>query len=336
MSNLEIDFGLLFDQISAPCAILDDQLRFVEANQLYLKTLLRTRDELIGVSVLEAFPETPERQALIEDLFRRALQGEANTLSEIVYRIPELADENRMREIWWSVHSSPIPDANGHIRHFALRVEDVTEEVKTRHLKDMIAGELQHRVSNLLSLVTTIARRTAYHSEDMAQFIADFEARIGSLARTHSLLTGGNWDGMTMERLVMKQLEAYVDRDNDHMAVSGPDLRLSALEAQSMSMALHELATNSAKYGALKELHGKLRITWKIDGNGYEVDWFEHGLKDIQAPKREGFGSMILTKFLPSQLNGRVVREFTPSSHRYRLVVESRQSGPSPAPEHTI
>ena len=325
MSKPTINFDIVFDTLSAPCAVLDQNLCFVEVNQLYLKTLLRTREELIGVNVLVAFPESPERQSLIENSFRRAFQGEANSLNEIVYRIPALEEKDGMREIWWTVHSSPLPDDDGKLIFITLRVEDVTEKVRNRHLKDAISGEIQHRVGNLLSLVSTIARRTADHSDNMSEFIGDFDSRIHALARTHSLLTGGNWDGTMMESLVMKHLESYINQQNDYIVVDGPELKLSAVEAQTMSMALHELATNSAKYGALKTVDGRLSISWKkLDDNGYELEWREDGLKDIQEPKKQGFGSMILTKILPSQLNGRVIREFSPTSHIYRLMVESR------------
>lgn len=325
MPTSHIDFQALFQTLPANCAVLDENLCFVAVNDLYLQTLDSSAGFLIGKSVLDAFPETPERQTLIETSFRKALAGEPNTLNEIAYRIPAPDEESGTKEIWWNVHSSPLADAEGTIAFFVIRVEDVTSDVQTRLLKDAIAGELQHRVGNLLTLVSTIANRTADHSTDLEEFKTNFQARIISLARTHSMLTGGDWNGMTMSRLVTEQLSEYTDKPVTKISIDGPELKLSPAEAQSISMGLHELATNAAKYGSLGDKAGKLSVTWQIaKKNGYTFEWREEGLKDIQAPQKLGFGSMILTRILPSQLNGKADREFSSTSHVYRLTVDER------------
>lgn len=320
-----IDFQSLFQKLSAPCAVLDKNLCFVDVNDLYLQTLMQTRENLIGHNVLTVFPESPERQCLVETAFHKALAGEANTLTEFVYKIPSPGEDGGMKEIWWNIHATPLAAADGTIAFFGLRVEDVTAGVQTRLLKDAIAGELQHRVGNLLTLVTTIANRTADHSSNLDEFKKNFQERIISLARTHALLTGGDWDGMTMKQLVMEQLSAHTGKQTAQIFVEGPNLKLSPVEAQAISMGLHELATNAAKYGSLKSKSGKLFVEWNHrNKNGYELEWREDGLKDLQKPQKMGFGSMILTTILPSQLHGKAVREFSPTSHVYRLMVDER------------
>lgn len=315
-----IDFSTVFSLLSVPCAILDRDLRFVAVNDLYQATLLRRREQLIGLSVLDAFPEVPERQKMIETLFRKALAGEAGSLREIVYRIP--GEDGDMEEIWWTVHASPVPGPDGSVDHFALRVEDVTSEVRTRLLKDAISTEMRHRVGNLLALVSTIARRTAMHSTDMSQFIEAFGARIQAMARTQDMLIQGHGATNDFRALVSASLQAYAGHSQHEILIDGPDLNLGVAEAQALSMALHELATNAAKYGALKFPEGRLTISWrKSNETDYSIEWREDGLADIAQPAKEGFGTTILMKILPAQLNGRVTREFTPTSHVYRVDV---------------
>ncbi len=174
--------------------------------------------------------------------------------------------------------------------------------------------------------MTTIARQTARVQSSLDEFMPAFEARIMTLAKTHSLLTGGNWDGMTLDRLIHQQIDAHADKLGDTIFVEGPDLRVTATEAQSISMALHELATNAAKHGALKQDGGRVSIRWSRLAEGFEFEWIETGLIGITEPTKTGFGTMILTRILPSQLNGEAMREFTPDGFKYRLRVDQRTS----------
>lgn len=128
---------------------------------------------------------------------------------------------------------------------------------------------------------------------------------------------------MTIRLLVEKHLHAYVEKFGKEIVLEGPELRFSTAESQSLSTALHELATNAAKYGA----SGRVEIQWQnIDCSGYQIEWREEGLQDVMEPESVGFGSMILTKILPSQLNGKAFREFSNTAHTYRLIVKERQN----------
>tara|TARA_R110002049_G_scaffold67461_8_gene175263 strand:- start:34543 stop:35520 length:978 start_codon:yes stop_codon:yes gene_type:complete len=325
---MKLDYQTLFESVSVPFAVLDHKLCFVEANATYFSTLRRTREDLIGQYIWDAFPEDEERQEPLTAIFMKALQGSVGALREIPYAIaiPE-EDGGGMREIWWTVHATPIEVGDGGAPLVGLRVQDVTSEVLMREMKNAIAGELQHRVGNLLSLVLTLARQTASTAVDVEDFLNKYQPRILSLAKTHAALTGGNWDGMTFRQLAGQQLEVYSEAHGAKIKLDGPNLRLSAKEAQAISMALHELATNAGKYGALKQADGQLAVTWKLgETDGFEFEWQESGLSDLQEPQSLGFGSMILTRILPSQLDGEAVREFTPTSMAYRLSVPKREA----------
>lgn len=322
--NGRLDYGRVFQSLSAACAILDRNFRFVEVNELYLATLRATRETLLGKRVLDVFPEGEEQQQLLTDAFSVALTGKQASLKEILYAIPDNGAEGGVREIWWNAHFTPLTKPNGKVTHVLLRVRNITEQVKAREMRDAIAGEMQHRIGNILAMVTVIARQAVRGQTSFDQFLPDFESRIQSLMKTHALLTGGNWDGMTMGRLVHQQLEIYADKLNSTIFVEGPDLHVTASEAQSLSMALHELATNAAKYGALTREGGRLTITWAKLADGFEFEWKETGLAGITEPTKSGFGTMILTRILPSQLNGEAARKFTNEGFSYRIQVHER------------
>ncbi len=324
IKNARLDYEQAFHALSAACAILDRDFRFVEMNDVYLATLNATREALLGRRVLDVFPEVEEHQQVLTVAFGKALAGDEASLEEILYAIPDDDAEDGMRNVWWNAHFTPLPDARGKVTHVLLRVRDITDQVKSRELNDAIAEEMHHRIGNLLAMVTTIARQTARGQTSLDQFLPDFEARIRSLAKTYALLTAGNWDGMTMDRLIRQQLDAYADKLNSTIFVEGPDLRVTVAEAQSISMALHELATNAAKHGAFTRDGGRVMISWVTLGDGFEFEWKETGLVGVTEPTKSGFGTVILTRILPSQLNGEATREFTKDGYSYRFRVPER------------
>ncbi len=323
--NDTLDHQQVFHALSAACAILDLDFRFVEVNDDYLATLNATREFLVGKRVLDVFPEVTNHQTLLTGAFDMALTGKQASLREILYAIPDEDAEGGMRKVWWNAHFTPLTDKHGEVSHVLLRIRDITDQVIAREMEDLIAREMQHRIGNLLTMVNIIARHTIRGKTSFDQFMPDFESRIHSLAKTHALLTAGNWNGMTMDQLIHQQLDIYADHLNKTIFVEWPDLHVTAVEAQSISMALHELATNAAKYGALAREGGRLAISWDKVGDGFRLEWKETGLIDVTEPTKSGFGTMILTQILPSQLNGEATREFREDGCRYRLRVHQRE-----------
>lgn len=318
------DFELIFRQSPAPCMVLDHDLRFVTATDAYLATVARDLDELRGTLVFDAFPEDPAREALFRDAFQRALAGEENALVEVPFAIPEAG--GKMREIWWTCTHRPIRDANGDVKYMVQNAQDVTEKVRTQQLKDAITAELQHRVGNILTLVSTIAKRTAGSSDTIDTFLTRFNGRISALAKTHAYLTGPNWDRMTIDKLVDRQLVDYFELESDQIRISGDPIALTASEAQTLSMAIHELTTNSIKHGALKSPQGRLSIAWeRVGAAGYNLEWREDGLQNgATATQRSGFGTMILDSIVPSQLRGSAVRHLAHDHFLYQLHIPER------------
>ncbi len=319
------NFEALFENLAVPYAVMDRDFRYVALNALVEEIVGRPRSELMGQSLFELFPEIEERQAIMEEAFNAAFDGKPTSMAELPYAIPIPGKPGAMRELWWTFHCHPIPEADGEINFIGFHAENITRDVRARELKDAIAAELQHRVKNTLSLVQTIARQTAPNYSDIDAFIETFDARIVSLGQTHALLTGTNWDGLTFEALLTTQLDAHADLFGTRISMDGPALLLSSSEAQAISMAIHELTTNAMKHGVLSGSKGQLRVEWNtLDDDGFEITWSETGLDDLEIPTREGFGTVILNRILPSQLNAKANHRFTTDSHSYKLIVPKR------------
>jgi PAS domain S-box-containing protein len=327
-----IDFRRLFDVLPTPFMILDRELRFVEMNEAYLAVTSRTREELIGRYVFDEFPESPERQVLFKSAFERALAGEENMLRETMFRIliPE-SEGSGVKEVFWDCAHTPIRDASGEVRWMVQQARDITAEVEARRLNDAMAAELDHRVKNMLTIVASVGRRTAQQSGTIQEFLTAFNARLGAMARTHSLLAKANWSGATLEALIADELTPYNTEATHEIVIQGPPIRIGFKDAQVLSMALHELATNATKYGALAGPKGRLVVTWRLTDNegSYVIEWREEGLSGVRAPEREGFGSVIITSVMPAQLGATVTREFTDTGLVVEIAVAGVKAGQS-------
>jgi two-component sensor histidine kinase len=324
----DLNYDMLFKNLPAPCLVLDRNMHIITATQKYLETVQRPLAEIVGRYAFDVFPESGERLKLFKDAVSLALAGEENTLVEVPYAVPATAPDGTqtMREIWWTCHHKPVFDANGKVLCVIQNAQDVTQQVKAEKLKDAIAAELQHRVGNILGLVSVIARRTAGTSENLTDFLKKFDGRVQALSRTHSYLTGTNWDRMTIEKIVSRQLADYFELDGEQITLVGGDIALNPAEAQILTLAIHELTTNSVKYGALKTPQGRLNVAWRRVGpSGYDLEWREDGIEAV-VPKRgqKGFGSLILDEIVPAQLQAKSQRDLGASSFHYHLSVPER------------
>ena len=321
------DFRSFFESVAVPYAIMDRDFRYVAINAVLEETVGRPKSEMIGRGLFELFPEIEERQAVVEEAFKAAFDGKATGMAEVPYSIPVPGRPGEQREIWWTFHCHPIRSPNDRIDYIGFHAENVTREVRARALKNSILNELEYRVKNTLSLVQIIARQTAHSYPDIETFIDNFDERIVSLAQTHSLLTGTNWDGLTFDALLVGQLDPHRALFGTRIHMNGPVLVLSSSEAQSLSMAIHELLSNAMQYGALSKPKGQINIDWDVlEGDGYSFTWHESNLGDFEIPRSEGFGADILNRILPAQLNADANHRFTEESHTYKIVVEQRRT----------
>jgi two-component sensor histidine kinase len=177
--------------------------------------------------------------------------------------------------------------------------------------------EVNHRAKNMLSVVDAIAHQTA--TKNPADFVARFSERIQALAASQDLLIRSEWRGAEVEDLVCAQLAPFADLIGSRITVRGPKGRLKAAGAQALGLALHELATNAGKYGALSTDTGRVDICWAIDGGTFTMSWIERDGPPVSAPTRRGFGTIVMGAMTERSMNGTVDLAYAPSGVTWRL-----------------
>ncbi len=201
---------------------------------------------------------------------------------------------------------------------------DVTEQKRQQEHLQVIMRELAHRAKNLLSLVEGVAHQTAKAEGLPKAFIARFSARLSALGAAYDLLVGRDWRGVEFGALVAAQLGFILPEARERITLDGPELEVAPEVGQYMALALHELATNATKYGALSQPDGRLAISWRTlerpagEPAQIEVSWIERGVR-VAPPQRSGFGRLLLEKLVPRALNGQAVLEFGEQGLAWRI-----------------
>jgi light-regulated signal transduction histidine kinase (bacteriophytochrome)/CheY-like chemotaxis protein len=188
-----------------------------------------------------------------------------------------------------------------------LRLSDDAQEERRRfsERQELLIAELNHRVRNILSLIRGLVRQSLDPDADTRNTIAMLEGRIESLARAHDQITHDNWSAAPLGRLIETEAAAYLAGKSDRLACAGPTVLLHPHAFSTMALVLHELMTNSAKYGALSD-SGSVQVEWRLDEEGdLHIAWRERGGPAVQPPKRQGFGTTIITRSVPYDLGGR-------------------------------
>ena len=189
---------------------------------------------------------------------------------------------------------------------------DITERHRDQAHLNLLVAELNHRVKNTLAIVQSLAHQTFRGAGIEATARTAFDGRLAALATAHNLLTRERWEATDLETVVVETLAAQVS-DPTSVSIRGPSVRLDPKTAVSIAMALHELATNAIKYGALSVDGGHVTVRWS-SGSADEprllLDWRESGGPKVTAPTTRGFGSRMIERALASELRGKVTLEF--------------------------
>lgn len=191
---------------------------------------------------------------------------------------------------------------------------DITERKHAEEQRTLLINELNHRVKNTLATVQSLASQTLRNTERSADAHPMFEARLLALSRAHDILTRQSWQGASLREVVDRALEPF-QTANGRIHVDGDAVRLSPKQALALSMALHELATNAAKYGALSNDSGRVGVQWQVtlgDNAELQLTWTESGGPPVQPPTRTGFGSRLIQRSLAHDLGGATSLEYRP------------------------
>jgi PAS domain S-box-containing protein len=230
---------------------------------------------------------------------------------------------------WYDLHIEPAHDAAGVIAGLTCTAVDITERKEGEAHLRLLMRELTHRSKNLLAVIQAMARQTARHAGSIDGFLEHFSARLQALARSHDLLVQEEWHGVGLVELVRSQLAPYLDRTGSQITVDGPLVMLRPEAAQSLGLALHELAINAVRFGALSTPSGRISIAWTWQPGGerpaVEIVWAESGGPEVGAPVQRGFGSLVVERNLARALEAGVELTFDREGVRCRITIPVTQ-----------
>ena len=220
-------------------------------------------------------------------------------------------------------NATPLHDARGNPCGAVAAFVDITDRKKAEAQRDLLVAELSHRVKNTLATVISIAQQSFSRNSNVGEARRSFDSRIRALAQTHSRLAEASWSGVSFKAMLLDELAPYFREDGSNVRVSGPPIAFSAKGALTLGMALHELATNAAKHGALSTKSGSVEVAWQVDARDRQlrIRWTEIGGPAVRRPRRSGFGRLLLERALASDLGGDVQLEFAEDGLRCAITI---------------
>ena len=203
----------------------------------------------------------------------------------------------------WCFAAAASTQRDGHVAQISGVTIDITDRKEAEERQLLLTREVDHRAKNALALAQSIVKLSK--GETVEAYISAVEGRIMALSRAHALLARTRWQGADIERLIEEEMAPHRNGDVKRFALSGPALSLEPRAAQSLALALHELATNAAKYGALSQPAGRLQVSWDKGPDGFMLRWTETG-GPVPTAKSSGFGLRVIRASIEQQLGGRV------------------------------
>lgn len=273
----------------------------------------QSMDEWLGWGWLDAVH--PEDRPHLIDRWRLA------TSTKTVYSAEYRLKSAEGGWVWSSARAVPLFDGDGELREWVGMNFDISERKRAEELTLTAMRELSHRTKNLLAVIGAMARQSAHPGQSTAEYVAHFSDRLHGLARSHDLLVQRDWSGAQLGDLVRAQLSSFTDVERH--TVVGPDVDLSPPATQAIGMALFELATNAAKYGALGDKGGLLALSWRVvgaaDQTKLELTWTEEPSPPVNPPQQRGFGYVVVTRTVKDALDADVDYEVTSERIVWRM-----------------
>lgn len=252
-----------------------------------------TAAEVIGKPITILIP--PDRLGEESSILERLRQGKRVEPYETVRR----RKDGSLIDI--SLTVSPLRGTDGRIIGACKIARDITERRRAQDQQNLLVNEMKHRIKNSLATIQAIAAQTLTHAKEREAFIA----RLHALGRAHDQLTAGTWEKAPLYAIVSRALEPFQEHHQERITLDGPhDLWLDSTKSLIVAMAVHELATNAVKHGALSNGTGHVNLAWEpnLQGTLIRLVWQETGGPEISPPKRKGFGTHLIEKTFGAQL----------------------------------
>ena len=238
----------------------------------------------------------PDDFELLVRAFRK-VSKDANTF-QTEFRVRRLNGEIR----WCTGTAAASFDEQGRLIWLSGVTADITDRKRAEERQILLAEEVDHRARNVVAVVQSIMRLT--RAESIDEYISALDGRVGALSNAHRLLASSRWEGADLNRLVEEEFAPYRASGSERVSTRGPIVLLPPATAQTIALALHELATNAAKYGALSNEHGRVDLSWRTEPGKLELIWVELGGPEITPPNRGGYGSRAIVAGIERQLGG--------------------------------
>jgi PAS domain S-box-containing protein len=280
---------------------------FLHVNEQLCSITGYSREELLTRTIADLTHSDDRSTDLMQ--FHRQMEGNLQT-----YAVEKRYIHKDGHIVWVEVAASRVDDAAGRPLYGIRAVRDITGQKRAEEHQRLLINELNHRVKNTLATVQSIASQTLRNAPSPEQARSDLEGRLFALSRAHDVLTRENWEGANLGEIIAQAIAPYRSRGESRFHCQGSGVRLSPQMSLALAMALQELVTNAAKYGALSNLTGEIHVTWLIDHStsppSLHLRWEERGGPPVGPPTRRGFGSRLIERSLAHDLQGKAIIEF--------------------------
>ena len=274
-------------------------------------------DEIIGRSLETLYPaDETKRVTWYRD---EIIAGRLNDFEAV-----RVGRDGIAREVW--ISCAPIRGADGDVVAISNIHRDITELRRAEKARELMSREVIHRAKNMLTIVSAVQRQTARGAATIEEFHDKFGARISALSESTDLLVAGKWENADLRALVMGHLRPFTSENDARVGLSGPDVRLMPQAVQTLGIALHELATNAMKHGALAHEDGVVQLSWALaqdtEGHALDLSWQETNLAHPPDDTAPGFGSTVLTSLAPSMLGTQARYHVTEEGVHWSIRIE--------------
>lgn len=313
----------IVDTISDPMLVLDQSLCVQAASRSFFETFKVDRYETIGQPIYELGNgqwDIPELRLLLQQVIPKST---AVVNYEVEHDFPALGRRTMLLTARTLFH----PDNASH--SLLLAIVDATDRYRRDAAKDMLFGELRHRMKNLLGVAQSIARQTAVEGRSAEEYRDAFLGRFGALVEAQELAFSEQHEGLGA--LVERILAPYASRPEVVLIEPGPAVELDSRTIMSLSLVLHELATNATKYGALSVPAGQVRVGWQVEeaGSRLRLNWAESGGPPVAPPASTGYGTRLIESAATYNLGGQVQQNYAVSGLETEIVIPLGKASPT-------
>ena len=298
--------------------VLDAGMRVQSANRAFYKLFDLVPDRVVGRSLYELGRgewNVPDLRNILEEILPKDHQ-----FQDFEFMFGPAGSSRQ----WILLNARRLVRNGGRDDLILLAVEDITERKHAAGHQEMLVGELNHRVKNVLTTVQALMTQTSRRSKSLEDFISNFTGRLHALARAHNLLVEKEWVGADIGQIVREILEPYRTDDEVRVMAEGPKLMVRPQVGVTLMMILYELATNAVKYGALSVPAGRLSVNWHQSGAGEaercHVLWSEEGGPKVTSPPQQGFGTKFIERSTTYELGGEARLDYREEGVRCELI----------------